>query len=196
MSLNQLVLNDTKPWLNVQANNLIIDGDLIASQGQPNFVLGYLGENRVSFSPQLKSVNLSFDSFGLIPLQNVGDVKLDFELGPTTPVNFQIDVNQNLKCQNAGVYLLIFKFVQDATTNPTNRPNPYLEINAVAESRLSLRLPYATTSFSQYCGGQMSSIFQLNVADELSIQLANQPSGTISMVNESFASNLLIIKVA
>lgn len=198
MSLNELVSVDSKSWLNVRANNVIIDGDLVNRSGSENYILGYGANGNVSFSPQLKIVNIDMDAFGIVPVQNVSDnTKLNFEAGPIASNNFSINGSLNIVCNTAGTYILILKFVEaQKTTTSSYRPNPYLKINGVSESSLSLRIPLCTEPFSSYSGSQMSSIFTLALNDELLIQFATQPpSGTASMMNESFASNLILIKI-
>ena len=199
MSLNELVSTDYKPWLDIQANNVIIDGDLSVRNSQPNYILGYGPLGNVSFSPQLRIVNLSIDTFGIVPLQNATDTKLDFEAGPLPSTNFTINGNDDLVCGTAGTYLLICKFVEAGNSGTsTSRPNPYLQINNVSQNSFSIRTPFAIQPFSDYSGMETTSIYTLAVNDVLKLQLAIQPSGsgTINMMNQSFASNMTLIKIA
>lgn len=196
MSLNELVLNDLKPWLNIRANNLDIDGDIIVKGGQANYILGYNQDGHATFSPQRRIVNLGLDGFGVIPLQNVGDGTLDFELGPIAENNFEIDLNKNLKCLNGGVYLFLLKFIEGQTPSGSSaRPNPYISVNNLQTGVMSLRMPICTAQIPNHSGCQMSAIFLLNPDDEIVLNLAVQPSGTINMMNEYFGSNLIIIKI-
>lgn len=197
MSLNELVSTDHKLWLNVRANNVTIGGNLTNSTGLQNYVLGYGADLNVTFSPQLKIKNLSVDTFGIIPQQNVSDGLLTFEAGPLPSDNFTIFSPTELKCLNAGTYLVILKFVEALNTVSVNaRPNPFLSINGIPQSGLSLRTPLCSTSFPSYSGGQISNVFAIPASASLNLNLAVQPSGTINMMNESFASNLIIIKIA
>jgi hypothetical protein len=197
MSLNELVLNDLKPWLNIQANNLTIDGNLSVRGAQQNYILGYNRDGHATFSPQRRIVNLDLDGFGVIPLQNVGEGTLDFELGPIPENNFEIDINKNLKCLNGGVYILILKFIEGQTNaGVESRPNPYISVNNSQTGTMSLRLPLCTSQIPNHSGSQMTALFLLNPDDEIVLNLAIQPSGTINMMNEYFGSNLLLIKIA
>jgi len=199
MSLNELVSDDYKPWLNVRANNVIIDGDLSVRNSFEGYVLGYGFDGNVSFGPQLNIVNLDMDAFALVPVQNVADnTKLNFALGPIPENNFTLNPQNNLRCMVSGVYILIFKFVEAQNSSTIGfRPNPYLRLNNVNQSTLSLRVPLCTQTFSSYSGSQMSSIFTVTANDVLSIQFATQPpSGTSNMMNEYFASNLILVKIA
>lgn len=198
MSLNELVLNDLKPWLNIQANNLTIDGDLSVRGGQENYILGYNQDGHATFSPQRRIVNLGLDGFGVIPLQNVGEGTLDFQLGPIPENNFVIDINKNLKCLNGGVYILLLKFLEGQTASgSTIRPNPYISVNGGNTGTMSLRMPLSTSQIPNSTGSQMTAIFQFIPNDEITLNLAIQPggAGTINMMNQYFASNLLLIKI-
>ena len=195
MSLNELVSTDYKPWLNVRANNVNIDGDLFVRSGAEGYVLGYGAGGKVSFTPQNRVVNLSADKFGLVPVQNAGPGKLDFQLGEFVETNFVIDLNDNLKCLNAGVYLVTLKFAEAAGT-ATARPNPYLQINGVNQNLMNVKIPLCTQQFSSNSGIQVTTIFSLNVDDELIVQLDIQPSGTINMMNSLLASYVSLVKIA
>lgn len=197
MSLNELVSVDYKPWLNVRSNNVIIDGDLKSRGALQGYILGYGGNGNVSFTPPINIVDLSVDAFGLVPIQNANDGKLDFELGPVTENNFSLNASQNIVCENAGIYMLLFKFTEAG--NPSsinNRPNPFLEINSEGQQTLSLRVCIPNSTFSSYSGYNMTGIFSLNVNDVLSIYLDVVPTGTINMMDEYFASNLILVKIA
>ncbi len=198
MSLNELVLNDLKSWLNIQANNLTIDGDLSVRNGQENYVLGYNEDGHATFSPQRRIVNLAVDGFGIIPIQNVGEGTLDFEEGPIPENNFEVDINKDLKCLTVGVYLFLLKFLEGTTpAGSTVRPNPYITVNGSQSGTMSLRIPLCTGQIPNDSGSQMSAIYQLTTGDAIVLNLAIQPggSGTINMMNQYFASNLMIIKI-
>ena len=197
MSLNEIVSPEYKPWLNVRANNLVIDNNLTARGGQENFILGYDGDGHATFSPQRNIINLSIDAFSVIPINSVGAGLLNFQNGPIPENHFTVNANNDIVCDTAGVYLFILKFLEGQTQPPiTVRPNPYIKINNGQTGLVNLRIPLCTTTIPNHAGCQMTSIVTLSVNDLIQLQLGIQPtSGTINMMNEYFASNVKIIKI-
>lgn len=195
MSLNEIIDTNVKPWLNIQADNLIIDGNLTSNSSSPGDVLGIGASGNVGFGELLNIVDLDVDAFGVIPIINASTTKLNFEQSIVTPNNFNVDSNNDLVCITNGAYLVVFKFLQGTQSPPIGTANPQFKINGVLQQLLNLPMPYATTTISDYCGYCVTNILSLAAGNVVSVQL-QVSYGTINMMNESFASNIVLIKVA
>lgn len=199
MSLNQIVLTESKPWANIRANNLKINGNLSMRGGAGGYALSYHGPDNIKFSPLVNIQDISFDEFYMTPILNAAPTTIDFIESPTTPLNFSIDVNDDLVCDVAGTYLFTYKFVQD---NDSNNSAPLLNfsvnnlVNPISRMRQPLCKP-PQSSIPTHAGQQATFIVVLAENDVIKMNLAMAPSpGVVTMVNVNSASNLIIVKLS
>lgn len=196
MSLNQLTLVNTKPWLNVRANNLKIDGNLSVQAGTPEYALAYHGPNDVRFSPLDNIQLIGSDEFYIQPVTNSSPSRLLFSNGVLSSNNFELDIDNNLKCLSSGYYLILTKVVEASGSN-TSRPRPILAINNVERINSGMHIPLCTPQpFQTYSGLQSFNIYQLVADDIIKLNLAIQPAGTISLMNNASASNIILVKMS
>lgn len=195
MSLNELTLVQPKPWLNIKANNLVIDGELSVLGGVPGSVLNYSSEDEVKFSP-LKIINeIEHDFFDITPQNPITDGLLQMTATSFTPTNFTLNSPTELECTKTGVYFIFIKYAQ-ATGQYTSRPNPYLSINGTPISSTSIRIPLATGIITASSGYQTGTILSLSAGNLLNINLATQPTGNVSMANITGISNIFLLNIA
>lgn len=195
MSLNELVLAQPKKWLNIEANNVVIDGVLSVTEGIRDSVLNYTSDGNVKFSPLKVFNQVESDFYNIVPVTGAVSGVLDLALSGFPINNFTLSGGNTLTCGADGIYLVIVKLVQPAGTY-TSRPNPYIGINSVANPSTSIRIPLSRTAIGNYSGYQTASMQSLINGDELVINLATQPTGAINIQNDATASNIILIKVA
>jgi hypothetical protein len=195
MSLNELILAQPKKWLNIEANNVVIDGVLSVTEGVRDSVLNYTADGSVKFSPLKVFNEVECDYYNIVPVTGAVSGVLDLAASGFPIYNFTLSGGNTLTCTADGVYLIITKLVQSGGAY-TSRPNPFIGINSVADSSSSIRIPLSRTAIANYSGYQTASMQSLIIGDELVINLATQPVGTINMQNDATASNILLIKIA
>lgn len=195
MSLNELILAQPKKWLDIEANNVVIDGVLSVTEGVRDAVLNYTANGQVKFSPLKVFNQVESDYYNIVPVTGAVSGILDLVSAGFPVNNFTLSGGNTLTCTNAGVYLIITKLVQGAGTY-TSRPNPFIGINSVSDPSTSIRIPLSRTAIGAYSGYQTASMQSLIIGDELVINLATQPTGGINLQNTATASNILLIKIA
>lgn len=195
MSLNELTLVQPKSWLNIQANNLVIDGELSVLGGVPGSVLNYSSAGEVKFSP-LRIVNeLDCDFYDITPQNPVTDGLLQMTTTSFTETNFTLTGPTQLECQKTGMYFIFIKFAQN-NGQYTSRPNPYLSVNGTPISPTSIRIPLAVGSISSSSGYQTGTLVPLTVGQVLEVNLATQPTGNLSMDAFVGTSNIMLLNIA
>lgn len=117
MSLNQLLKTENKAWLDVLANDVVIDNDIQVENGVPNDSLHCYAPYKARFQPRNRLKVFSVDTFTLsIPVPLVpGDA--DNDLGFTRSAVQPADINltlanpneTTLTVNNTGLYLITIK---------------------------------------------------------------------------------------
>ncbi len=195
MSLNELISIQPKKWLNIEANNVVIDGELSVTAGVRDSVLNYTANGEVKFTPLKVFNEIECDYYNMVPVSGVVSGILNLVSSGYPIYNFTLSGGNTLTCNTAGVYLIIMKLVQDDGTY-TSRPNPFLGINSVDNSASSIRIPLSRTGISNFSGYQTASMHSLIIGDQIVVNIATQPTGGFDMENTGTASNILLVKIA
>ena len=178
MSLNQLEKNSNKPWLNIVADELVIDGDLTVNDNNalPGYSLHCVSDGVAKFTPRNVQKNLGCDYFSL----GLNGVLQDEQTLAPAPMPGIVQ-SGNVIIENdgflidGGEYLVILKIAMKTVTSP----GVYVSIfeNGIELINTLTAIPFQNTS-TNGLGITSTNLLFFQPASELEIRINGQSQTT------------------
>lgn len=195
MSINQLTTGGNKNWLNVRVDDMIIDGVLKVNDTSAIIgnTLQCTAPGKAQFRPQFVLPEITMDYYQLTNGNAAGvNGAFNYTIIPDfVEVNFEQTAVDELKCLNAGRYLVTKKICLQTLSTATCAVLDDLNGGVIPQSLI--KVPYQTTSVAG-CGVTSSYIIEMLVDDIFSTTFAINPSG--ATLTLSTAANIQLLKIA